>query len=94
VKGGKKVTFTSAGQTVAKLTSNDQDEFDDWSKTKGQTLARANLRLSARTVSVTSRPVVGASQMHVSVDGVSDLEPLRELLYIPSFLLWLGKSLR
>src|SRR5207248_2270852 len=49
--GGKKVTFTSAGQTVAKLTSNDQDEFDDWSKTRGQTLARANLRLSARTVS-------------------------------------------
>jgi len=51
VKGGKKVTFTSAGQTVAKITSSDKDEFDDWSKTRGQTLARANLRLSARTVS-------------------------------------------
>lgn len=50
VKGGKKVTFTSAGQTVAKLTSSDNDEFDDWSKTRGLTLARANLRLSARTV--------------------------------------------
>ncbi|HEX7721819.1 MAG TPA: FecR domain-containing protein [Pyrinomonadaceae bacterium] len=51
VKGGKKVTFTSAGQTVAKLTSSDKDEFDDWSRTRGQTLARANQRLSARTVS-------------------------------------------
>jgi len=50
VKGGKKVTFTSAGQTVAKLTSSDKDEFDDWSKTRGQTLARANQRLSARMV--------------------------------------------
>lgn len=50
IKGGKKVTFTSAGQTVAKLTSSDKDEFDDWSKTRGQTLARANQRLSARMV--------------------------------------------
>ena len=50
VKGGKKVTFTSAGQTVAKLTRSDNDEFDDWSKTRGLTLARANLRLSARAV--------------------------------------------
>lgn len=50
IKGGKKVTFTSAGQTVAKLTSSDRDEFDDWSKTRGQTLARANQRLSARMV--------------------------------------------
>lgn len=51
VKGGKKVTFNSTGQTVAKLTSADKDEFDDWSKTRGQTLARANQKLSARTVS-------------------------------------------
>lgn len=51
IKGGKKATFTSAGPTIAKLTSSDKDEFDDWSKTRGQTLARANQRLSARTVS-------------------------------------------
>ena len=50
VKGGKKVTLTSTGETVAKLTSNDKDEFDDWSKTRGQTLARANSKLNARTV--------------------------------------------
>ena len=50
VKGGKKATFTSGGPTVAKLTSSDKDEFDDWSKTRGQTLARANQRLSARMV--------------------------------------------
>jgi len=51
VKGGKKVTFTSAGPVIAKLTSSDKDAFDEWSKTRGQTLARANERLSARTVS-------------------------------------------
>ncbi|MFN2577533.1 MAG: FecR family protein, partial [Pyrinomonadaceae bacterium] len=51
IKGGKKATFTSAGPTIVKLTSNDKDEFDDWSKTRGQTLARANQKLSARTVS-------------------------------------------
>ena len=51
VKSGKKATFTGGGPTVAKLTSSDKDEFDDWSKTRGQTLARANQRLSARTVS-------------------------------------------
>jgi len=50
VKGGNKVTFTSAGPTIAKLSKNDTDEFDEWSKTRGQTLARANEKLSARTV--------------------------------------------
>src|SRR5436190_2980776 len=50
VKGGKKVTFASSGQQVAKLTDNDTDQFDDWSKTRGKTLARANIRLSARAV--------------------------------------------
>src|SRR3989442_13220863 len=34
VKGGKKATVTSAGPMGAKLTSNDKDEFDDWSKTR------------------------------------------------------------
>jgi antitoxin (DNA-binding transcriptional repressor) of toxin-antitoxin stability system len=50
VKGGKKVTLTSSGETVAKLTKDDKDQFDDWSKTRGQTLARANTKLNPRTV--------------------------------------------
>jgi len=50
IKGGKKVTLTSTGETVAKLTNNDKDQFDDWSKTRGQTLARANMKLNTRTV--------------------------------------------
>jgi hypothetical protein len=50
VKGGKKVTFTGSQSQIAKLTDSDTDQFDDWSKTRGQTLALANLRLSARMV--------------------------------------------
>jgi ferric-dicitrate binding protein FerR (iron transport regulator) len=50
VKSGKKVTFASSGQQIAKLTDSDADQFDEWSKLRGQTLARANLRLSMRTV--------------------------------------------
>src|SRR5436190_16269345 len=48
VKGGKKVSFTGNGEQVAKLTDSDTDQFDEWSKERGQTLARANERLSAR----------------------------------------------
>lgn len=50
VKGGKKVTFASSGQQIAKLTDSDTDQFDDWSKDRGKTLALANARLSQRTV--------------------------------------------
>jgi uncharacterized membrane protein YgcG len=50
LKSGKKVTFAGGAPLVAKITSLDKDEFDDWSKTRGQTLARANERLSARTL--------------------------------------------
>lgn len=50
VKGGKKVTFTGTTPAIAKLENQDNDEFDDWSKVRGQTLAKANARLSARTV--------------------------------------------
>jgi len=50
VKGGKKVTFNGAPATIAKITDADKDEFDQWSKTRGQTLAQANVRLSPRTV--------------------------------------------
>jgi len=48
VKSGKKLTFSSAGQSIAKLEKTDKDQFDDWSKVRGQTLARANERLSAK----------------------------------------------
>jgi hypothetical protein len=51
VKGGKKVSFSGAPAAIAKITDADKDEFDDWSKSRGQTLAQANARLSARTVS-------------------------------------------
>lgn len=50
IKSGKKVTFSSAGQSVAKLEKTETDQFDDWSKLRGQTLARANERLSARAL--------------------------------------------
>ena len=50
VKSGKRVTFSGAGQSIAKLEKTDQDEFDDWSKLRGQTLAKANERLSTRTL--------------------------------------------
>jgi uncharacterized membrane protein YgcG len=50
IKGGKKATFSTSGPTIAKISDSDKDEFDDWSKSRGQTLARANAKLSARTV--------------------------------------------
>ncbi|HJZ82679.1 MAG TPA: FecR family protein [Pyrinomonadaceae bacterium] len=50
VKSGKKMTFSSGGQSIAKLTDADKDQFDDWSKLRGQTLAKANLKLSARAL--------------------------------------------
>jgi FecR-like protein len=51
VKSGKRVTFSGAGSAIAKLTKADQDEFDDWSKERGQTLVKANIKLSARALS-------------------------------------------
>jgi FecR protein len=49
VKSGKKLTITSfAPGAIAKLTKDDKDDFDTWSKERGQTLARANERLSRR----------------------------------------------
>jgi hypothetical protein len=50
VKGGKKVIFASSEQQIAKITDADTDQFDDWSKTRGKTLALANARLSERMV--------------------------------------------
>ncbi len=51
IKSGKKITFSRAGQSIAKLEKAETDEFDDWSKLRGQTLARANEKLSARALS-------------------------------------------
>lgn len=50
IKGGKKVIFSLGAQSIAKLEKTESDQFDDWSKLRGQTLARANERLSARTL--------------------------------------------
>jgi hypothetical protein len=50
VKGGKKLTFAGGSALTAKLDKHDKDLFDNWSKERGETLARANQRLSARTL--------------------------------------------
>lgn len=50
VKGGKKLTFAGEAPLAAKLNKQDKDEFDNWSKVRGETLARANERLSARAL--------------------------------------------
>ena len=48
VKTGRKVSFTRTAPQIAKLTKLDRDEFDDWSRARGETLARANEKLSGR----------------------------------------------
>src|SRR5439155_18737843 len=50
IKGGTKVTLSNGSSFTAKLTKKDRDEFDDWSKERGEFLARANERLSIRTL--------------------------------------------
>ena len=50
VKGGTKVTYVSGGPLSAKLTKQDQDEFDLWSKKRAETLARANEKISGRAM--------------------------------------------
>jgi len=50
IKGGTKATFSNGSSFTAKLTKKDRDEFDDWSKERGEFLARANERLSIRTL--------------------------------------------
>ena len=51
VKGGKKIVVGGGSPLVAKIGKYNKDEFDEWSKERGETLARANMRLSARTMS-------------------------------------------
>ena len=53
VKGGNKVVFSSNSFSVAKLEKADKknsDALESWSKDRAQTLARANSRISGRTL--------------------------------------------
>ena len=50
VKSGKKVVIGGGVPSTAKLTKSDNDDFDNWSKERGKTLARANQRLNARAL--------------------------------------------
>ena len=54
VKAGNKVVFSGSSFSVAKLTDaekNDRDPFGSWSKTRAQSLAKANTQISRRTLS-------------------------------------------
>lgn len=51
VNGGNKVIFSAASISVAKLTGDEKkqkDEVDAWSKVRGETLAKANRRITDR----------------------------------------------
>jgi len=50
-KGGKKIVVSGTSSLIAKIGKYEKDEFDNWSKERGQALAQANIRLSARTMS-------------------------------------------
>ena len=50
VKGGTKVTYTGGEPLIAKLDKKEQDDFDLWSKTRAETLAKANQKISNRSV--------------------------------------------
>ena len=52
VKKGQKITIAgkAASSSVAKISKADKDDFDNWSKVRGESLAQANRRLSTRTV--------------------------------------------
>ena len=51
VKGGNKVVFSATNVTVAKLTKEEkkvQEDVDNWSEERAETLAKANRRISDR----------------------------------------------
>lgn len=50
-KGGKKIVVSGGSPLIAKIGKYDKDEFDKWSRDRGQTLAQANVKLTARTMS-------------------------------------------
>jgi hypothetical protein len=54
VKGGNRVVVSGGSPIIAKIGKYDKDEFDRWSRDRGQTLAEANTKLSARTMSAYS----------------------------------------
>jgi len=52
VKGGNKVIFSATNISVAKLTDEDKkkDDVENWSKERGQALAKANQRITNRVL--------------------------------------------
>src|SRR5258706_13953379 len=48
IKSGNEVVFRGGSFVATKLGKKQQDQFDDWSKARANTLAKANERLSAR----------------------------------------------
>jgi hypothetical protein len=50
-KDGKKIVVSAGSPLIAKIGKYDKDEFDQWSRERGQTLAQANVRLTSRTMS-------------------------------------------
>lgn len=52
VKGGNKVIFNATNFSVAKLTDEDKkkDDVENWSKERGQALAKANQRITNRVL--------------------------------------------
>ncbi len=48
IKSGNEVVFRGGSFVATKLGKKQQDQFDDWSKTRANTLAKANEKLSAR----------------------------------------------
>ncbi len=50
VKGGTKIMYASGAPLTAKVTKQDHDDFDLWSKKRAETLARANEKISGRAM--------------------------------------------
>jgi hypothetical protein len=48
IKGGNGIVFRGGSFVATKLGKKQQDQFDDWSKERANTLAKANEKLSAR----------------------------------------------
>src|SRR5439155_10894492 len=48
IKGGNEIIFQGGSFVATKLGKKQQDQFDDWSKARANTLAKANEKLSAR----------------------------------------------
>jgi hypothetical protein len=51
IKGGGEVVFRGGSFVATKVGQKQQDQFDDWSKERANTLAKANEKLSARGLS-------------------------------------------